>query len=358
MRNGLTRVGTLSGYFEAMAEFGADVRPLLKEQGLSISDLTNSHDFIPALSAIRLLERSSQVTGCVTLGLRMAEGRTLANLGAPGLLIAHQPTLRDAIRTLGEFRSVINSTLILDSQEQDGEVVLREHFFLNHPESARQATDLGLGVLVNLCKSVLGNHWYPVAVHFSHQPPPAKELSIFQRIFRCRLIFDSEFNGIVIDSVDLDRPNEMADPLFAMHAKNLLESVMNTSNLSIAHEVDRFIRTNISFGPVTIQQCARSMGMAVRTLQRLLDSEDKNFSKLLTHTRMHLANQYLLNPRLQITEISNMLGYSSISAFTRWHVNFFGQTPLERRRQILADPDLQLADAVKEGGGASGDEPA
>ena len=35
----------------------------------------------------------------------MVEGRTLANLGAPSLLIAHQPTLRKSLEALGEFRA-------------------------------------------------------------------------------------------------------------------------------------------------------------------------------------------------------------------------------------------------------------
>ena len=69
----LVRVAALSGYFETMAGLGVDPRPLLKEQGLSADLLVNPEQLIPAKAAIRLLERSAAQTGCLTLGLRMAE---------------------------------------------------------------------------------------------------------------------------------------------------------------------------------------------------------------------------------------------------------------------------------------------
>lgn len=161
------RVAALSGYFEIMASLGVNPRPLLKEQGLSTDLLFDPEQLISAYAAIRLLERSAAATGCETLGLRMAEGRSLANLGATSLLIAHQPTLRKALDTLQEFRARINSTLVLQFEELEDEVILREDFSLSRPEPSRQSTDLALGVLARLCTTALGGSWAPRAVCFS-----------------------------------------------------------------------------------------------------------------------------------------------------------------------------------------------
>ena len=72
----LIRVASLAGYLEAMALFagqsGTDPRKLLREQGLSPDQLVDPENLIPARAGIRLLERSAQETGCVTLGLRPA----------------------------------------------------------------------------------------------------------------------------------------------------------------------------------------------------------------------------------------------------------------------------------------------
>lgn len=53
-----------------------------------------------------------------------------------------------------------------------------------------------------------------------------------------------------------------------------------------------------------------------------------------------LATQYLANPRMRITDIADMLGYSSIGAFTRWHAKSFGCHP--ERCENGVTPQLKL----------------
>jgi AraC-like DNA-binding protein len=327
----LVRVAALSGYFETMARFGLDPRPLLREQGLSADLLVNPEQLIPARAAIRLLERSAQASGCITLGLRMAEGRALANLGATSLLIAHQPTLRQALVALTEFRARINSTLVLHFDESADEAILREDFALRRPEPSRQSSNLALGVLMRLCCEVLGQHWAPRMACFSHAAPPADELAIFTRLFRCPLQFDSELNALVLRRSDLDRPNPRADFQLAHHARRLLDAVMNPVERTATEDVEQLIRLLLPAGRASIQNCAASMGVTVRTLQRMLDAEATTFSDLLGAARMQLATQYLLNPRMRITDIAEMLGYSSIGAFSRWHSQMFGKAPRANR---------------------------
>jgi len=321
------RVAALAGYFETMTALGVDPRPLLKAQGLTAGLLVDSELMIPALAAVRLLERSAAVTGCMTLGVRMAEGRSLANLGASSLLIAHQPTLRHALHALREFRTRINSTLVLHFEENGDEAILREDIVFSHPEPSRQSTDLALSVLAKLCNTALGDAWRPHTVCFTHQAPPAAEMPVYARVFHCRPLFDCEFNGIVIASNDLDRPNTNADAQLAVHARQLLESVMRPTPNTCAQDVEQLIKLLLPAGRASIQVCAASMGMPVRTLQRALDAEGESFSHLLTRARMHLSAQYLANPRLRVTDVAGLLGYSSIGAFTRWHAQVFGKPP-------------------------------
>lgn len=327
----LVRVAALTGYFETMSDFGIDPRHLLSEQGLSAGLLVNPEQLISARAAIRLLERSAEVTGCITFGLRMAEGRALANLGSTSLLIAHQPTLRQALAALTEFRARINSTLVLQFEEAGDQAILREDFSLRRPEPTRQSSNLALGVLSKLCSATLGQSWAPLTVCFSHQAPPREELAIFQRVFGCRPEFDREFNGIVIAAADLDRPNPKADDLLALHARRLIETAMSPAERTTVQEVEQLIVVLLPAGRATVQTCAASLGVTVRSLQRMLDAENESFSALLHRARMQLTTQYLANPRMRVTDIAQMLGYGSIGAFTRWHSQTFGISPRETR---------------------------
>ncbi|HEX4849093.1 MAG TPA: helix-turn-helix domain-containing protein, partial [Novosphingobium sp.] len=179
-------------------------------------------------------------------------------------------------------------------------------------------------VLLRMCSEVLGPGWSPRLVCFSHAAPPAADLPIFNRLFRSPLQFDSELTAIIIDRADLDRPNPKADEQLARHARQLLDTVMNSGDRTVVQDVDQLIRLLMPAGRASIQNCAASMGMTVRTLQRMLDGAGTSFSSLLNEARMQLATQYLANPQMRITDIAGMLGYSSIGAFSRWHRSAFG----------------------------------
>ena len=112
----LVRVAaSLTGYFDVAGQLGADPRPHLRAAGLSRAMLLSPEQVIPARAAIALLETSAAASGCPTFALRIAACRSLADLGMISLLIAHQPTLRDALDILARFRHRINSILVLRS---------------------------------------------------------------------------------------------------------------------------------------------------------------------------------------------------------------------------------------------------
>jgi AraC-like DNA-binding protein len=330
----LVRVAALTGYFQVMAALGANPAPLLREVGISRSLLIDPEQVIAARPAIRLLERSAEVTGCMTFGLRMAESRELANLGATSLLIAHQPSLREALAALAHFRNRINSTLVVQIDEIDGGVLIREEFSLSEPEPSRQASDLALGVLARLCSGILGPGWAPEMVCFAHEAPPTAELPIYRRLFHCRAEFNSEFNGMVLDPGDLDRHNSRADSEMARHARSLIDQVMSPEQRSTADEVEQVIVALLPSGRANVRSCAESLGVTVRTMQRMLDDEGTSFSALLGKVRTTLATRYLANRRTRITDVADMLGYGSIGAFSRWHMQTFGVPPSERRRGL------------------------
>lgn len=330
----LVRVAALSGFFKTMQGFGVDPAPLLKEVSLSHRLLGNAEQMIPARAAMRLMERAATVTGCATFGLQMAESRILADLGATSLLIAHQPTLRAALAALTKYRNRINSTLVLHIDDFGDSILIREDFAMIEPEASRQASDLALGVLARLCKSVLGDDWQAELVCFVHSAPPTSEMAIYRRLFGCRPEFNSECNGIVISPRDLDRPNQRADAALAEHARKLIESVMSTERHNVAQQVEQSILLLLPSGLANIQTCSEMLSVTVRTLQRNLDSESASFSALLHKARAQLSTKYLSNPHTRITNVAEMLGYGSIGAFTRWHIQAFGITPSKRRRQL------------------------
>ena len=61
-----------------------------------------------------------------------------------------------------------------------------------------------------------------------------------------------------------------------------------------------------------------------------------SFQQLLDDTRRQLAEGYLQDAQLPLSEIAALLGFSEQSAFSRAFAKWHGQSPLRWRQQTLA----------------------
>jgi AraC-like DNA-binding protein len=73
--------------------------------------------------------------------------------------------------------------------------------------------------------------------------------------------------------------------------------------------------------------------MSQRTLARRLSSDGLTFSGIVDELKADLANRYLRDEDLAISEIAWLLGYSEVSAFTHAFKRWTGKTPREMRSQ-------------------------
>ncbi len=330
----LVRAAALGGFFEVARELGADPIALLRQGGLSRSMLADPEAMLPATLVVDMLEFAAQKTGCATFGLRMSEHRALSDLGRVSLLIAHQPTLRSGLHILSQYRNRINSTLILHIEETREIAILREEFSLRSPRPVRQANDLALGVVVGLCRALNSANWQPEQVCFGYDAPEPSELAIYRRIFRCEAVFGSELNGLVVKSSDLDWPNPQADPALAHHAQRLIETVMDIRAKTLAEEVEETIIILLPAGRASIIACAHALGLNPRTLQRQLDESGTSFTAILSRIKAAQVRRHLSNRKLRLTDVAELLGYSSLGAFTRWYLQHFGEVPSDARRRM------------------------
>ena len=99
-------------------------------------------------------------------------------------------------------------------------------------------------------------------------------------------------------------------------------------------EVEQAIQILLPSGRASVGTVADSLGMTVRTLQRRLDEDGAQFSELLDKVRVREMNRHLEQRRLRLTDIADMLGYSSLSAFCNWYRARFNEAPSEARRRL------------------------
>lgn len=326
----LVRAASLTNYSEVARAGGLDPARMLFDAGLSPSILREPDLLIPVERVGHLLQASAAASGNEAFGLCMAESRQLSNLGAVGMLIRDQATLRDSLDVLMRYQALLNGSLSLMIEESAGLVVIREELKAgNARQSTRQRIELALGVMLRLMRQFLGAGWHPRRVCFEHPAP--RDLSAHLRLFGCRVEFDYDYNCIVCAKADLDARNPSADPAMVRYAQQLLNVSAQQQEAAMLGDVRRTILLLLPSGRCAIEQVAEHLGVVCRTLQRRLTEKGENFSSMVNEIRKELATRHVLEGDRPLTEVAMLLGFSAPSAFSRWYLAQFGCSAKESR---------------------------
>ncbi len=85
---------------------------------------------------------------------------------------------------------------------------------------------------------------------------------------------------------------------------------------------------------ITVEKLAERLGLSVRQTQRYLEkSYGKTFTQKKLEARMSAAAIFLQNGKYSITEISELLGYSSVEHFSYAFSKYYGCVPSSYRKK-------------------------
>jgi AraC-like DNA-binding protein len=311
---------------------GLDARRLLSEFALPWRCLGEPELKIPIDGVRALLEACAERSGNESFGLLMAEARRVSNLGPLGLLMREQPTVRLAIEAATRYANRLNQALFLTVEEIGDMVILREDVVVGGSGPVRQMTELAIGVAFRTLKAVFGSEWKARRVCFAHDAPSA--LVVHHRVFGRIVEFGHDFNGIISSRKDLDAPNPNADSEAARYAQMLVESNFGSSAQDMTARVHQTVVTLLGSGRCTIELVGQTLGIPRRTLHRRLAGEGRTFSEIIDAVRRELAARYIADRHRSLAEVATLLGFSSPSAFSRWHQRQFGTKASKQRPTV------------------------
>ena len=328
MRPGV-RTATLDGYLRLARSAGLDPARILTRAGIAVADLAVPDKWVPAAAVARLLERSATESRLEDFGLRLAGLRRLATLGPLSVVLSQEPDLRSALTLLCRYEHSYNEALRMRLDEDGDLATMRLWFEFGEPAPARQATELATAALLGIVRELLGRQWEPLSLCFTHRAPAS--LDAHRAAFGPRLRFGHEFSGLLFYATELDAANTAADPLLRPYAEQLRQALGAPPAATVTGQVTRLVEMLLPVGRCSTHQVARSMGVTQRTLHRQLAAEGQSFSAIVHTTRETLAERYLSADRYSLTEVSELLGFTASSAFSRWFRQRFGVSPTQWR---------------------------
>jgi len=309
------RSAVLTNYAELARSVGLDPQAMLASVGLNVASLASPDLRIPAEAVLQLLEQSALASGEEAFGLRLAETRRLSTFGLLGVLARDEPTLRHVLGTFIRYGRLHNQALSAELEECGDVAVLRQDL-LPASEAGRQSMELAVGAMCRVLRIFVGSDWQPRWVSFMHPPP--RSMAVHHAILGDRVRFTQDFNGMVLTRADLETPIAFADPVMANFARGLLDRQRAFERHPTRYEVQQLILTLLPTGRCKIEQIAIHMGVDRKTIHRRLVREGCTFSDLLQATRRGLLERYLQYGDRTLSEVALLLGFGSLSAFSRW----------------------------------------
>jgi hypothetical protein len=206
----LGRSAGLTGFLELAREVGIDAYALAAAVGLPPEVLTDPDLRVAVELMGRMFEMAAEQSGVDDFALRVAEGRRISNMGAVGLVIREQPTLRKAMQAYIRYQWLQNDAYTLALEEFGDQAILRIH---GPAWQQRQVQEISVATAVRTLKAVMGEAWKPEEVWLTHAAPARTDTH--RRVLGVTPLFDQDCMAVVLARADLDASFASADPAMA-----------------------------------------------------------------------------------------------------------------------------------------------
>ncbi|MFG1494986.1 AraC family transcriptional regulator ligand-binding domain-containing protein [Saccharospirillum sp. HFRX-1] len=256
------------------------------------------------------------------------------HLGVLGYLTLTCQTLGEAMLAYQRYESLFYGQ---DLVEVIGEA---EDINLRWPASASVgdlADSVSIAALISFMRRLVSQPPSLTGVSFVFPAPAPAVQQTYEDFFGCPVNFEASHTSVRFPQALLDvrLPHNDASlrTLLDRQAQALLQALPDSDNFdrALQHAMVRLLHE----GQVSLKRVAAQLHVSVRTLQRRLAQRQLSWQTLLDRTREQLANHYLADASLTLSEIALLLGYSEHSAFSRAYRQWTGRTPAQVRRTTI-----------------------
>jgi AraC-like DNA-binding protein len=187
-------------------------------------------------------------------------------------------------------------------------------------------------MFLNVIRECCGPKWAPEEVHFEHPRPQAwKE---HEEAFDAPVYFSQPTNALIFRADVLERPMPARDPQLLSVMQTCMERLGPPSQAAdgLFDSIRSAVRMRLAGGYPSLDQIAHDLRISPGAVQRELSDHNVTYKDAVETTRRQLAEMYLEQRQLPLTEIALLLGYSELSAFSRAFTRWTGTSPRHYRR--------------------------
>ena len=278
-----------------------------------------------------LWSNSSHLSNDPLFGLHFGESLQLAALGIVGEIIQTSNTVGEALSHAGAMTHLITDAFQLAVSHGPKTFTIR---FVPFAEKEgplsfgfHQMMDLFMALAVREMDGLLLDKIKPIAVRY---PQSLADMSEYERILRCRPVKKVGEYSLEFDLKYWNEPILTANyELQSLMLQKVNASLTDPGKVqTLPVRISNYLLANSYLGISSLEDIAANFNISPRNLQRKLKEEGVKYQDLADGVRKSLAIHYLGSGNYRVKDISYMLGYNELSAFTRAFKRWTGASPL------------------------------
>ena len=319
------QVSYLKPLLKGLINSGINIDKLIKKSDLRYFNISNPQNYIPSevLYDFLLLARNNyRIGNFITL---FNDYFKLHKFGNYGAFITQLPSLRSALHYFILYESIPQTNSQNHLKIYDNHAELSFHFIDKYSAGRKISENMNLAIIFHLFSLFGTNNWKPIEFHtpynlISDIEPilPRGEYTILFNQPSYKLVFSkSMLNNVVNTSFN---GNDIKVPEYP-----------DTSFIAVMEKVLNSYKSG--YIP-TLKILADNFNTSESSLKRCLKSSETKFSNILGHTLFKKAVKLLARSDMNITLISERLGYSDSPNFIRSFKKWSGTTPAMYRTKL------------------------
>lgn len=300
--------------------------------GMESTQLSDPLARVPITQLIAAFETAAKLTGDGAFGLHVGARTQIRSFGLLGYIVMNCSTFGEALDRVARYFPLWTDGAAFRFIKDGSWAHLTWEYLDPSVADCRHDCEMTLLCVAKISHLLCEDGYRHREVHFQHVAP--KDVSEHRRLFQAPVYFSRRSNQLTFDKTILATRLKSADPelleLLIQFGDSLLAGISTQRT-----QVDRTriaLRQAILKGDVQLNTVSRSLGLGVRTLQRKLKERGATYTGLLGSMRRNLAEHYVRDSQMTISEISDRLAFAHPSEFYRAFRLWTGTTPHRFRR--------------------------
>ncbi len=278
-------------------------------------DLNDRDARVSELEAAELFNRAAVLAQDPDLGVHVAEHIRPGHYGVLGYVAMACTTLGEAMLAQQRYQGLVITVAPVDVRIDAEAIVLSWN--RSTDLRYRQLAEFNLAGMLTFVRWITGQAISPLGVDFTYEAP--QRLDEQRRVFACPIRFRQDSYRMIVpkswQGLGLIQPDPAMRQLMDRLAQQQLLTLTRTDDPLV--RARRLIAQRLGDGELELSHVASALHVSPRTFQRKLQEHGESFTQLVDGVRKEMAERYLEDASLSLTDIAFLLGYSAQSAFAR-----------------------------------------